>query len=67
MMTSRGLWAVFLFSIAAQTHTLDYTIAGPCRPAVAQGQDRVAIACEGINPRALQRLHALLNTKQKKP
>jgi len=60
------LWWVVLGASVTQAATLpsiDQTTAGWCSPAVGHTQGNVTITCQGVDPKALQRLNELLDKK----
>jgi tetratricopeptide (TPR) repeat protein len=62
-MTSLWLLSVMLGVSAAQAGTIHQTTEGWCSPAVGHTGGNVIINCQGVDPKALQRLNELLDTK----
>jgi hypothetical protein len=62
-MTYLGLWLLVLGVPTAQATSLTQKTEGWCSPAVGQTQGNVTISCQGLDPKALQRLNELLDKK----
>ena len=56
-----GLWLLVLGVSAAEAASITQTTEGWCSPAVGQTGGNVTSICQGVDPKALQRLNELLN------
>jgi predicted Zn-dependent peptidase len=57
------VWIVGVATASAQSPTITQSTQGWCSPAVGQAGGNVTIICQGVSPKALERLNELLDKK----
>jgi len=57
------LWIMGVTAVSAQSPAITQSTQGWCRPTVGQAGGNVTIVCQGVSPKALERLNELLDEK----